>query len=72
MDKQIIMITEAESEDLRRAINALDRDQAQVVAAALPLDILYDAFSDKISMLADFVGEFDKLRSNRIFKEMGL
>jgi len=72
MEKQIIMITEAEAEELKRVINGLDREQAAVVAAALPLDILYEAFSDKISMLADFVGEFDKLRSNRIFKELGL
>lgn len=66
--EDMIMITEAEAETLKNVVNALDHDQALIVASALPIEILYEAFSDKVAELNDFVDEVAKLRNHSIFR----
>ena len=64
-------MTGAEKRKLTETIKATDREQAAVIAAALPLDILYEELSNKISAMNDFITEFSKLRESKIFKELG-
>lgn len=67
--EDIIMIEDAEEKALKRVVNALDHDQAMIVANTLPIEILYEAFSNKVAELNDFVDEVSKLRNHSIFNK---
>lgn len=64
-------MTNAEITKLQEVINAMTTEEAMVVANTLPIEILYDAFSNKIAALHDFVKQFKGFAENQtIFKEV--
>jgi len=67
LDKEIKMIEmkEIEEQRLKEIAEALDREQAEMIVKAIPLDILWNELGNRIVDMNDFLSKFDRLSSQR-------
>lgn len=67
LDKEMKMIEmkEIEEQRLKEIAEALDREQAEMIVKAIPLDILWNELGSRIVDMNDFLSKFDRLSSQR-------
>lgn len=58
-------LKDSEIRELVRVTKGLTRDEAEIVANNLPLDILWNAVGNQIADMADFIDGFDKLAERK-------
>ena len=61
----MIEMKEMERDRLKEIANALDREQAEIIIKAIPLDILWNELGNRICDMNDFISKFDKLSNER-------
>jgi len=61
----MIEMKEIEEQRLKEIAEALDREQAEMIVKAIPLDILWNELGNRIVDMNDFLSKFDRLSSQR-------